>query len=150
MNNRIYNDKVDVNNDNIREFYNKRAQKFIKGEKNQYTSVLLGDNNPEYAKKWDEFEKNYVGKYLNLGTDKKFLDIGCGIGRWAENVIDKCGQYIGTDFSIEMVKAARERFKEHSNAQFINSSFQDIFNNELIAKNKFDTIIITGDRKSVV
>ena len=92
MNNRIYNDKVDVNNDNIREFYNKRAQKFIKGEKNQYTSVLLGDNNPEYAKKWDEFEKNYVGKYLNLGTDKKFLDIGCGIGRWAENVIDKCGQ----------------------------------------------------------
>lgn len=33
MNNRIYNDKVDVNNDNIREFYNKRAQKFIKGEK---------------------------------------------------------------------------------------------------------------------
>ena len=41
MNNRIYNDKVDVNNDNIREFYNKRAQKFIKGEKNQYTSCLL-------------------------------------------------------------------------------------------------------------
>lgn len=144
MNNRIYNDKVDINNDNIREFYNKRAQKFIKGKKNQYTTVLLGDNNPEYAKKWDEFEKNYIGKYLNFGTDKRFLDIGCGIGRWAENVIDKCGQYVGTDFSIEMVKAARERFKEHSNVQFINSSFQDIFNNESITKNKFDTIIITG------
>ena len=144
MNNRIYNDKVDINNDNIREFYNKRAQKFVKGKKNQYTSVLLGDNNPEYAKKWDEFEKNYIGKYLNSGTDKRFLDIGCGIGRWAENVIDKCGQYVGTDFSIEMVKVARERFKEHSNVQFINSSFQDIFNNESITKNKFDTIIITG------
>ena len=66
MNNRIYNDKVDVNNDNIREFYNKRAQKFIKGEKNQYTSVLLGDNNPEYAKKWDELKRTMLENILIL------------------------------------------------------------------------------------
>jgi len=37
------------------------------------------------------------------------LDIGCGIGRWAENIIDHCGEYIGTDFSDEMIKQAGER-----------------------------------------
>ena len=28
-----------------------------------------------------------------------------------ENIIDHCGEYIGTDFSDEMIKQAGERFK---------------------------------------
>lgn len=76
--------------------------------------------------------------------DKKVLDIGCGIGRWAENIIDHCGEYIGTDFSDETIRSAQERFKAYSNALFINSSFQDIFKSKKIIGKKFDTVIIAG------
>ena len=133
MNNRVYNDKVNVDDKNIKAFFNNRAKKFAAGEVNQYTSVVLGDNKPDYGKEWHEFEKKQVVQHLNLGPDKKVLDIGCGIGRWAENIIDHCGEYIRTDFSDEMIKSAGERFKSYSNALFINSSFQDIFKNKKIS-----------------
>lgn len=142
--NRIYADKVNVSECNIQEFYDKRAKKFLNGEKSQYTTVLLGDSNPNYAKKWHEFEKNYVLEFLNVKPENSVLDIGCGIGRWAENVLATCGKYIGTDFSKEMIKAAEKRYKDESKARFVNSNFQDIFSNEEILKNKYDTVIIAG------
>ena len=144
MNNRVYNDKVNVDDKNIKAFFNNRAKRFAAGEVDQYTSVVLGDNKPDYGKEWHEFEKKQVVQHLNLGPDKKVLDIGCGIGRWAENIIDHCGEYIGTDFSDEMIRSAGERFKSYSNALFINSSFQDIFKNKKIIGRKFDTVIIAG------
>lgn len=61
----------------------------------------IGDNKSDYGKEWHEFEKKQVEKHLNLGLDKKVLDIGCGIGRWAENIIDHCGEYIGTVFQMK-------------------------------------------------
>lgn len=142
--NRIYSEKVDVNHSDIQEFYNKRARMFMNGEKNGYTTVLLGDSNPDYAKKWDGFEKEYIMKYLNIQKDKKVLDIGCGIGRWAESIIPLCGEYIGIDFSSEMINAAKERFKNAENAHFVNASFQQAFEISEIKNNKFDIIIIAG------
>ena len=40
MNNRVYNDKVNVDDKNIKAFFNNRAKKFAAGEVNQYTSVV--------------------------------------------------------------------------------------------------------------
>ena len=71
MNNRVYNDKVNVDDKNIKAFFNNRAKKFAAGEVNQYTSVVLGDNKPDYGKEWNEFEKKQVVQHLNLGPDKK-------------------------------------------------------------------------------
>ena len=85
MNNRVYNDKVNVDDKNIKAFFNNRAKRFAAGEVDQYASVVLGDNKPDYGKEWHEFEKKQVVQHLNLGPDKKVLDIGCGIGRWAND-----------------------------------------------------------------
>lgn len=52
MNNRIYNDKVNVDDENIKAFFNNRAKRFVAGEVDQYTSVVFGDNKPDYGKEW--------------------------------------------------------------------------------------------------
>ena len=141
---RIYSKKVDLTASNVKEFYDKRASEYVKGGVKRYTTVLLGDNHPGYAEAWDEFEKKYILPYLNVGEKHKILDIGCGVGRWAESLVATCGEYVGTDFSGEMIKADSEYFKDYKNAHFINCSFQELFSNDFINSRKFDTVIIAG------
>nr|WP_254639503.1 class I SAM-dependent methyltransferase [Cohnella sp. GbtcB17] len=76
---------------------------------NPYVAVLLGDQNPTHAEQWNRFEKDFVLPQLRITPTSSVLDIGCGIGRWAESIIPAAGYYCGTDFSSEMVEAARKR-----------------------------------------
>ena len=145
--NRIYGEKVDLKaGRDIRDFFDKRADKYMEGKKNRYTTVLLGDENPEYAGMWNRYEIDFILPYLQVENKHKVLDIGCGVGRWAETVVPTCGEYVGVDFSREMVRAARQHFADAQNAVFIQSSFQDIFLNKIVTdtKKKFDTVIIAG------
>ncbi len=105
---RIYGQKITINPDNTRNFYNNRA-KAIKDMDNPYVSVLLGDQNPEYALAWNTFEKENILPKMNIDNTCNVLDIGCGMGRWAEVLIPISGYYCGTDMSSEMIKCARER-----------------------------------------
>ena len=57
--NRIYGKKVDIKGENTKEFYNNRARA-MKDMDNPYVSVLLGDQNPEYALMWNTFEKENI------------------------------------------------------------------------------------------
>ena len=141
---RIYSDKVNVSGDSIREFYDNRARAFESGEKSSNTTVLLGDNNPEYADKWNDFEKKKIMPSLKLNKNKNVLDIGCGIGRWAESVIPECGQYVGIDFSVEMVKAATKRFSNVGNALFKQATFLELFEDSELTARKYDAVIIAG------
>lgn len=145
--NRIYGKQVNLKaGEDIRDFFDKRAENYMKGKKNRYTTVLLGDENPEYAGMWNQYEMNFILPYLKVGNEHRVLDIGCGVGRWAETVLSTCGTYVGVDFSGEMVRAAREHFVDAQNAIFIQSSFQDIFLNEAVVnmEERFDTVIIAG------
>lgn len=123
--NRIYGKKVEINTEHTRDFYNSRA-KNIKNMNNPYVSVLLGDQNPEYALEWDAFEKENILPKMQIDETCRVLDIGCGMGRWAEALIPKCGYYCGTDLSSEMVKFAEEHncFPEKSYA-FLNYGFEE-------------------------
>ena len=53
MENRIYGEKVNIDIDNTRELYNSRARRIQNGSISVNTSVLLGDQNPEYADEWN-------------------------------------------------------------------------------------------------
>lgn len=142
--NRVYGKKVDVSAEKIKDFYDKRANKYEQGEKTRNTAVLLGDNNPQYADKSNEIEKKLIKPYLNISENHNVLDIGCGVGRWAESIIPTCNEYIGVDFSKEMIKVASKYFQKYTNAKFINSDFQNIFTNNNICDKKFDTVIIAA------
>ncbi len=142
MENRVYNKKIDVSAESIAEFYNRRAKKH--SQKIGYTTVLLGDQNPDYAGQWNAFEKQRITPQLKVGSDANVLDIGCGMGRWAEELISKVNCYVGVDFSSEMVRLAKERFSPYPNAYFYNDSFQDVFSDDSVTVRQYDTIIITG------
>ena len=122
---RIYGQKVPINTENTRNFYDTRA-KSIKDMNNPYVSVLLGDQNPEYALMWDAFEKENILPKMNIDETCRVLDIGCGMGRWAETLIPRSGYYCGTDMSLEMIKYARERSRySEKTYDFLNYGFEE-------------------------
>ena len=82
MKERVYGEKVSIDTENTVSFYNQRA-KTIKNRKQEYTTVLLGDQDPDFSVKWDAYKKQFILPKLKLNQDKVILDIGCGIGRWA-------------------------------------------------------------------
>jgi ubiquinone/menaquinone biosynthesis C-methylase UbiE len=136
---RIYNTVSDINACNVQKLFDERAKKMGDG----YTSVLLGDQNPHYAQKWDEFEKTIILPKMELSGSNSFIDIGCGIGRWAESVIPHCAYYCGCDFSAEMVSKAKERIRySKGNFDFVNCSFQEM--EKYVSGKAFDRGIIAG------
>lgn len=120
---RIYGEKVNINSDNTKDFYNNRARS-IQNMDNLYVSMLLGDQNPEYALAWDSYEKENILPKMQIDEHNKILDIWCGMGHWAESLIPISGYYCGTDLSPEMVKCAAERnhFPERSMIFYIMDS----------------------------
>lgn len=139
---RIYAQKVDIKVEHTKSFYDKRA-KSIGEMDNPYVAVLLGDQNPEHAVEWNKFEKDFIFPQLHINEDTAVLDIGSGIGRWAESVIPACGEYVGTDFSDEMVRLAQRRCKfEGKKYGFLNLSFQETVKHRF--ERKFDCVIIGG------
>lgn len=137
---RIYGDKVSIQAEDTRSFYDNRA-KAMENMANPYMAVLLGDQNPDHAVKWNQFEKDFILPQMEIRRENGVLDIGCGIGRWAEQVSPLCGEYVGTDFSPEMIKAASRRCGGQ-NCRFLNMSFQETVRHAF--GRKFDRVFICG------
>ena len=142
MKERVYGEKVSIDTENTVSFYDQRA-KTIKNRKQEYTTVLLGDQDPDFSVKWDAYEKQFILPKLKLNQDKVILDIGCGIGRWAEAVADQCKEYYGVDFSSEMIAVAKENIK-NENCHFYAMSAVDAVSNPKIADRKYDIVIDVG------
>lgn len=137
---RIYSKKVEINPEDTRNFYDSRA-KAVDSMENPYMAVLLGDQAPDHAVQWNRFEKKFILPQLRMGHESTVLDIGCGIGRWAEQAVPLCKEYVGTDFSPEMVKIAARRVKG-ANCSFLNLSFQEVARCNF--GRKFNRIFICG------
>ena len=141
MGRRVIGDKIKVNGDSIREFYNSRAEKHAEFE-NEYTLVLLKDQDPDFARRSDEFEKLEILPLLMIDGHSDVLDVGCGMGRWADALKGVCGSYTGIDFSERMIELARNRLNSDK-MRFITSSFEDIDRN-LETECTYNRVIIGG------
>ena len=142
MKERVYGEKVSIDTGNTVSFYDQRA-KTIKNRKQEYTTVLLGDQDPDFSVKWDAYEKQLILPRLKLNQDKVILDIGCGMGRWAEAVADQCKEYYGVDFSSELIAVAKENIK-NENCHFYAMSAVDAVSNPKIADRKYDIVLDVG------
>lgn len=76
-------------------------------------------------------------KIDGLNKDMMFLDLGCGIGRTAKWVKDSVKEYLGVDFSIEMINKAKEIFKDSKNVNFFKNNGKDL---KLFEDDKFDMV----------
>lgn len=138
---RIKTKKVNISNRNIKNFFKGRVNKL---GINPITSVLYQDAHPEIAKMRDLYEKKFVLNKIKFNETDIVLDLGCGIGRWADVLKDKVKQYIGTDYIKEFIDYAKERYKTNKNLKFIYCSAQNTTWDKLKIKNKFSKVIIAG------
>lgn len=142
---RIYDTKVDIKAEEVRKFYDERARKAMSMEC-PYTAVLLGDEHPNHAAEWNDFEKTYILPELEVDETSNVLDIGCGMGRWSETLIPLAGFYYGVDYSEEMVALSKKRniFPEKE-FLFECYSFQEVVKQkkEMFYK-KFNKVVICG------
>ena len=73
------------------------------------------------------FNKVLLPNILNFGTPiENFLEIGCGDGRYAKNIIKYVNKYIGIDIRDESLKFARELLKNNKKVDFYKNSGHDL------------------------
>ena len=138
MQTKIYSEKIEIDDNLTNDFWKNRANKIY-----GLQSVLLGSDKTGTAQKIrNENEKAIVEKILNNIENPRILDIGCGIGRWAENLKDKFEFYAGVDFSKGFVDYAKAKFINNSNIKFYNSSILNL--DKEILSLKFNFVICTG------
>ncbi len=139
MGSRVFGKNIDVSYRATYEFFENRAKKH--NDKHPYVTTMYQDKNPELAVQRDAYEKNLVKNLLELDGNSKVLDIGCGIGRWAEEIDD--GSYLGVDYSESLIAIARKNPAfQNKKIQFAVLPAQDV--NSQTLKEKFNRFIISG------
>lgn len=134
---RLYGEKEDINKDTIKDFFDKRAEKKVDS-----LMTITSFQEKENLDKRQEEESKLILENIDL-TGKKVIEIGCGLGRWAEFFHDKCETYMGIDYAGNLIEIANDTYK-YKNCHFQEMSALDIDIEKLIVKPPFDIIFIAG------
>jgi len=92
----------------MKKYWNNRA----KFSKNMYQYVCIYEVPYQFNKLMDYIQKTCFSKLLKKCYNikkKNVLEIGCGVGRWSQHMIDKKVIYTGIDISQEMIKIAKKK-----------------------------------------
>ena len=107
---RIYDDKIDIDNKDVKSFWEKRAS--LK----DLNAVLLGNQqDSKHSDLRNKKELTLLKSFINDFKGLSVLDIGCGMGRWANNLKNEVKLYHGIDFSENFIIGNKERFKDYKN-----------------------------------
>lgn len=134
---RLYGENEDINSDKVKDFFNDRANREFDSD----LSIVLFQDKENSEKRHAE-EKKFLYEHINL-SGKKVLEVGCGIGRWAEALYDKCDSFLGIDYSENLIELANNS-NVYGNCKFQLMSAFDIKVDELLIEPPFDVIIISG------
>lgn len=134
---RLYGEKEDINAEKVKDFFNKRANKEFDSD----LSIVLFQDKENSEQRHIE-EKKLLFENIDV-SGKKVIEIGCGLGRWAEGLHDKCESYLGIDFSEDLIEIAKKS-QDYPNCKFQVMSATDIKVDELLIEPPFDLIIFSG------
>ena len=134
---RLYGQKENIDTETVKDFFDSRAETKVDNLL-EVTSFHEEDN----LKKRQQEDLNVILDNMDL-TGKKIFEIGCGVGRWAEVFHDKCDQYLGIDYSKNLIDIANENYN-YNNCYFQEMSAVNIDVNALLVNPPFDIILITG------
>jgi len=123
-------DKVDYGSLSVDEIRRRMDERYWKKE--AYGFACLQDKVVA-----EEVTKQIV-QLISPTTDKRILEIGCGIGGMAP-CISECQEYIGTDLSDEAISQAAAAFLHRPNFRFVcmdamNLNFEDLSFDIVIAR----------------
>ena len=104
---RIKGEKVDIDYTKTKTFFEERGQKY--SEHHPYVTTMYQDAHPQLTEERNQEETSKILPLLQLDETARLLDLGCGIGRWADAIDDPIALYMGIDFSASLIKIARER-----------------------------------------
>ena len=134
---RLYGEKENLDSEKIKEFFNNRTKKDVES----ILSITMYQDKENVEKRHKE-DVEMLLSHISL-ENKKILEVGSGVGRWAEVFYDKCKEYLGIDYSEELVKIAKENYN-YNNCFFQEMSATDIKKDELLVNPPFDVIVISG------
>lgn len=136
----IDNPDVELDKVKIKKFFIDRASRA--NELHELAPVIYQDNDFSLAKKRDMYEKEMLVPEVVSRSYERVIDLGCGIGRWAECLRDKADYYYGTDLTCEFIEIAQRRFAEFDNVFFEN--IDALGSVKIIEKGFFSSAIISG------
>lgn len=136
---RIYGETADINHEKIRDFFEKRFDK-----DHPLSSVMLRNSEDHIAENRNHNEKILMDRLLaDAKKPLSVLDIGCGMGRWATNLLDRIAAYDGIDFTTSYVEAANKIFKDFPHIRFYQGLASEVGQQPLQLPH-YDLIIVAG------
>lgn len=145
MSKRILKEKIEIDYNDTLAFFNGRGVN--KELKNKYNYVLFQDDNPELAQKRDLIEKEKISNLLTWEKGQVVLDLGCGIGRWGEEILKKELTYVGIDYCKQFVTIGKENLKEFTGKFELMQGELQTFKDTLKEQSSyqmFDKIFVNG------
>lgn len=137
---RIKGEKKDIDYNDTRDFFKRRAQKY--NADNPYSVTMYQDNNAELVQKRNQYETEKLIGLLDIDESSHVLDLACGVGRWADALNGRIGSYTGIDFSNELIDIARSRNTDRR-VSFLNASMTEI-DAVLEEDRTFNRVLIVG------
>ncbi|MCM1234993.1 MAG: class I SAM-dependent methyltransferase [Ruminococcus flavefaciens] len=134
---------MNIDYSSTKRFFKGRADNFPRLD-NPYSVTMYQDNNPGLVIERNKREIEKLLPLMKINENTKFLDIGCGIGRWADALPESIHEYCGIDFSDELIAIADKR-NTKSQFSFLVGEANEI--EETLEKNKrglYNRILMIG------
>lgn len=114
----------DISYSKVHDFFEERSRN--ENYKHKYNYVMYLDDTPDVAILRDKQCKEIVSTLLYMKDGMRVLDVGCGIGRWAEMFCKKGLSYVGIDGSQGMIDRAEINLKDFDNKQLLVGGAQNL------------------------
>ena len=134
---RLYGENENIDTDSVKKFFDERANKKVDN-----LMVITSFQEEENLNQRQIEESEVLLDNIDF-NGKKVIEIGCGLGRWADFFHDKCDVYLGIDYSENLIQIAKENYN-FDNCYFQEMSAFDMDIDKFIVKPPFDIIFIAG------
>jgi SAM-dependent methyltransferase len=131
-----------IDKKSVSDFFEKRAEKIA--SLGPVQAVIYQDKHPELAAQRNVAEKAKLLPLFRLNGTQRVLDVGCGTGRWAGDLLPLSAWYHGIDSCEGLVLHARKEFEFARNGRFTVAAADDFSLESLGESQPFDRILCAG------